>query len=156
MKKLIKHHAKKNSANVKEERSPSDNESSASPPPAYTEATKEYGETQRTEQRHMEASEQLKGALMMAQGKWKGFRGSSDGIPEGIDPSQIREAINEFFVSHARSVKSQSRWAKCKNVIERVYTAVSPFIKNILVIVTQGSGVLPFCGLINASSIRTV
>jgi hypothetical protein len=156
MKKLIKHHSKKNSAKIKDVHPQSSNGKPVSPPPAYTEVTKEHGETQRTEQRHQEALEQLKAALMMAQGTWNGFQGYNDGIPEDIDPSQIREAITEFFASHDRTVKSKTRWAKCKNVIERVYTAVSPFLKNILVVVTQGSGVLPLCGLINGSSIHTV
>jgi hypothetical protein len=144
MKKLIKYHSKKNSAKVKDVRPRSSNGKPVSPPPAYAEVTKEHAETQRTEQRHQEASEQLKAALVMAQGTWKGFQGHSNGIREDIDPSQIREAINEFFASHDRTVTSKTRWAKCKNVIERMYTAVSPFIKNILVIVTQGSGVFPF------------
>jgi hypothetical protein len=155
MKKLTKYNSTRNSKS-NEGRPQSNNGKPVSPPPAYTEVTKGRSETQRTEQRHKEATEQLKAALMIAQGTWKGFQSYNNGIPEDIDPSQIREAINEFFASQDRTVKSKTRWAKCKNVVERVYTAVSPFLKNLLVIVTQGSGVLPLCGLINGSSIRTL
>jgi len=143
MKKLSKALRQKQSHEIKDTRSKMGNGTSNSPPPEYTEVVEDvYGERQRTQSRHKEASELLNAALKVARGTWKGFQGSENTIPENIDPSQIRQAISEFFASHEKAVKSKSRWQKCKKVIERVYTSISPFLKNALFIVTQGSAVI--------------
>jgi len=143
MKKLSKALREKHSPEVKGTQSQTGNATSNSPPPAYTEVVEDvYNERQRTEGRHREASEQLKAALKVARGTWKALQASENTISESIDPSQIRQAISEFFASHEKVVKSESRWAKCKKVIEKVYTSSSPFLKNALIIATQASAVI--------------
>jgi hypothetical protein len=146
MKKRLKAFGERGSPKIKvtQPQPQSGNGTSQSPPPAYTEIADEdvYGEAQRTQDRHKDASEQLRAALKAAEGTWKAFQGSEDTVPENVNPAQIRQAISEFFASQEKAVKDKSRWAKCKKVIEKVYTTISPFLKNVLVIVTQGSGVI--------------
>ena len=143
MRKLSKALREKHSPEINDTHSQPGNATSSSPPPAYTEVVEDvYRERQRTGGRHKEASEQLKAALKVARGTWKGFQASENTISENLDPTQIRQGISEFFASHEKVVKSKSRWAKCKKVIEKVYTSISPFLKNLLIIATQGSAVI--------------
>jgi len=102
-----------------------------------------YGDTKRTIARYKNAIEQLEEVLKRAQGNWKAFRSSEmDVIPEGGDPTQLRGAISNVLKSYETSVKSTTRWAKCKRVIEVIYTALSPFVKNIFIMVLDSQAVL--------------
>ena len=109
----------------------------------FTEDDDPYGDTKRTITRYRNALGQLEEALKRAQGNWKPFHSSEmDVIPEGDDPTQLRGAISNVLKSYETSVKSTTRWAKCKRVIEVMYTALSPFVKNILVIVVNSQAVI--------------
>src|SRR5271169_4494510 len=78
-------------------------------------ANDQFGETQRTVNRYRESLQQLKDALRNARGEWKAFQLSElEAVPEDIDPSKLREAINEVFQRNEAKVKSRTRWAKCK------------------------------------------
>ena len=109
----------------------------------FTEEDDPYGDTKRTITRYRNALGRLEDALKRAQGDWKSFRSSEfDVIEEGSDPSQLRGAISNVLKAYETSVKSTTRWAKCKRVIEVIYTALSPFVKNLLVIVVDSQAVL--------------
>ena len=101
-----------------------------------------FGDTNRTLNRYRDSLDQLKEALNLAHGRWKVFQFLElESIPEDIDPSRLRQAINDVFKSTEGRIKSPTRWAKCKRVIETVYTALSPFVKNVLCIGSGSSGV---------------
>lgn len=100
-----------------------------------------YGDTNRTVTRYRESLEQLKEVLKHAR-DWKAFQFSElDDIPDDNDSSKLRQAINDLFQRTEAKVKSPTRWEKCKSVIEVIYTALSPFVKNLLVMVSDSSGV---------------
>ena len=100
--------------------------------------------TKRTVNRYRESLGQLKEALKLAQGQWKAFQFPEfESMSEDIDPVILRQAIDNIFQSNEGSVKNSSRWSKVKRVIEAIYTALSPFVKNVLVIARDSSGVHP-------------
>jgi hypothetical protein len=108
----------------------------------FTEEDDPYGDTKRTITRYRNALGRLEEALKHVHGSWKPFRSSElDVIPEGSDPTLLRGAISNVLKSYETAVKSTSRWAKCKRVIEVIYTALSPFVKNILVIMVDSQAV---------------
>ena len=103
-----------------------------------------FGDTKRTVNQYGDSLRELKEAVKLAHGPWKVFQFSElESIPEDIDPSRLRQAINDVFKSTEGRIKSPSRWAKCKRVIEVVYTALSPVVKNVLSIGRDSSGVSP-------------
>lgn len=103
-------------------------------------ANDQYGETQRTVNRYRESLQQMKDVLKNVRGDWKAFQFSElEAVLEDIDPSKLRGAINDVFQRNDAKVKSRTRWAKCKKVIEVIYTALSPVIQNLLVIVRDSS-----------------
>jgi len=108
----------------------------------FTEDDDPYGDTKRSITRYRNALGRLEEALKHVQGSWTPFRSSElDVIPEDGDPTQLRGAISDILKSYETSVKSTTRWAKCKRVIEVIYTALSPFVKNILVIMVDSQAV---------------
>ena len=101
-----------------------------------------YGDTKRTITRYRNALGRLEEALKRPDGNWKSFRSSElDVIPEGGDSTELRKAIGSVLKSYEISVKSPTRWVKCKRVIEVIYTALSPFVKNMLIIVVDSQTV---------------
>jgi hypothetical protein len=117
-----------------------------SPPPPYPSESSvlddPYGDTKRTLARYKRALDELKEALKKARGNWKAFQFPElEALPENADFSTIRQAINKVFEAREASVKNPSRWARCKRVVEIVYTAVSPFLRNVLALETDPSGV---------------
>ena len=108
-----------------------------------------YGETKRTINRYHNAVEQLNEVLKHAPEDWKAFQSSEvDALPDDIDPSHLRRALNDVFLRNEVKVKNPSRWAKCKNIMETIYTKLSPLVKNLLVIVRDSSGVNVCVGFI--------
>ena len=104
-----------------------------------------FGDTKRSVIRYRESLDELKESLRLAHGQWKAFQSlhfsEPEAIRDDIDPSRLRQAINDVFQSAQGTVKSPSRWGKCKRVIQVIYTALSPVLKNALVIGRDSSGV---------------
>jgi hypothetical protein len=115
-------------------------------PPQYQLSINDpYGDTARTLNRYKDAVERLREALKNVQGEGKLFQVPEfDTIPDDLGPIQLREAISHIFDQAATRVKNPSRWTKCKQVIEIMYLAISPFIKNILLIARDAQSVSPF------------
>jgi hypothetical protein len=100
------------------------------------------GDTKRTSDRYTSALHNLKRELNRAQGDGKLFQlPELENIPNNLEPIQLREAINRALESSAASARNPSKWAKCKRVIEAVYTALSPFLKNVLKIMIDAQAV---------------
>jgi hypothetical protein len=105
------------------------------------------GDAKRTLDRYTGALRNLKDELNRAHGGGKLFQiPELENIPNDLEPSQLREAINRVFESSAASARNPSKWAKCKRVVEAVYTALSPFLKNVLLIMTEPQAVC--CNLV--------
>lgn len=100
------------------------------------------GDMKRTSDRYTSALQHLKRELNRAQGDGKLFQlPELENIPDNLEPSQLREAINRALDSSAASARNPSKWAKCKGVIEAVYTALSPFLKNVLKMMIEAQAV---------------
>ena len=102
-----------------------------------------YGDRERTERRYKEAVEQLEKSLNIPTGSWKTFE-----IPDFKDAadmtdpiSQLRQEIKKTL--DRRTFKDPSFSSKSKHITERIFTALSPFAKNVLSVLKQGSAVFP-------------
>jgi hypothetical protein len=103
-----------------------------------------FGDRKATEERYKTAAKQLEDALKIRRANWKVFDiptvsldlSANDPIP------QLREQINSTLEARRNLVENRDFWAKGKNIVERTFTAMSPFAKNVLVIAQQGAAVL--------------
>jgi hypothetical protein len=122
-------------------------ETSAPPdnPPQYQLSINDpYGDNTRTLTRYKDAVKRLKEALNNVQGEGKLFQVPELAtLPDDVGPNQLREAINHIFEQAATRVENRSRWTKCKQVVESMYLAISPFIKNMLLIARDAQSVSP-------------
>ena len=103
-----------------------------------------FGDRKATEERYKAASKRLEDALTIRRANWKAFDiptvsldlCANDPIP------QLREQLNLTLEARRNVVENRDFWAKGKNIVERTFTAISPFAKNFLVIARQGAAVL--------------
>ena len=104
----------------------------------------DYGDRQRTEERYIEAASLLEDAL-----KTRRERGDSElfdfpeliGEPGGFNDAKFRDKINLALESRKDTVKDQTNWSKCKNTVQCIFQALSPFAKNFLIIAKDGQSV---------------
>ena len=57
---------------------------------------------------------------------------------EDFDDSRFREKINIVLEAH-KIAENQTGWGKCKEIVQCVFTAFSPFAKNFLDVAKDGS-----------------
>jgi len=93
-------------------------------------ANESYDDTKRTIDRYHGALKELKDALNLNP-TWGGpvalaFENVDDNNPIGL-----REEINKLYRSQQITRENRSRWDKYKVLTERIYRAVSPFMKTI-------------------------
>jgi hypothetical protein len=104
-----------------------------------------YGDREATERRYKKATENLEAALKLPRKNWKTFEipdfknlvNVNDPIPE------LREAIKKTLDARANAITDKSLWAKGKRWTEGIFTAVSPFTKNVLLVAKDGASVIP-------------
>ena len=105
-----------------------------------------FGDRERTEKRYEDATAQLKKSLNISRRHWQTFEIPNFGNISENDPiPQLREQIQKTLVARMNSVKDRDFWSKGKNIIERVFTATSPFAKKFLEIAKEGQSVCCFC-----------
>ena len=104
----------------------------------------DYGDRERTITRYKEAANVLQEAIKSRQGSWELFdlQGLT-GEPADFDDAQFRDKINLSIVSKGPHMKDQHSWSKCKQAIECIFTALSPFAKNFLKIAKDVQSVCP-------------
>jgi hypothetical protein len=103
-----------------------------------------YGDSEATEKRYKKAVEDLEVALKLPRKNWKTFEipdfknlvNVNDPIPE------LREAIKKTLEARADVITDKSLWAKSKRWTEVIFTAISPFAKN--VVAKEGASVIPW------------
>ena len=93
-----------------------------------------FGDCERTFSRYQKASENLKASLNSPQAHWKSFKIPEANIAGQDTISQLREEINKSLTGRIEQKKS---W------IEKVFTAVSPLAKSLLMIAKEGQAVYP-------------
>ena len=100
------------------------------------------GETKRTIARYRAAVAQLNESIIYARGEWVAFQlPALEVFPEDIDSDALRQAINGMFEVREAAVQNPTVWDRCKQVIEAVYTAISPFAKCFVALAGEVQGV---------------
>ena len=90
-------------------------------------------DTARTQERYETAVKQLKDALKVLHEDWKTFQFSEvEQLSEKEDAVKLQAEINKVLEARKSSLQNRTNWAKCKGVVELVFTTLSPFAKNIL------------------------
>jgi hypothetical protein len=102
----------------------------------------DFGDRERTKARYEKAANKLKKSLSHCGENWGLFD-----IPEFNDIAdnallQIEETVENMLTAREKSMKNSEFWSKKKHAIQRIFTMVSPFAKNLLQIAKQGSSVL--------------
>lgn len=105
----------------------------------------DYGDRQRTNERYLEAVVLLRDAVKARQ-EYSTFEELDFqelvGEPEKFNDSQFRDKINFAMESRKGAINDQSAWSKCKNTVECIFVALSPFAKNFLSIAQNAQSVL--------------
>jgi hypothetical protein len=106
----------------------------------------DHGDRQRTEERYCEAASLLEKAV-------KGRRDHGDsesfnfpelsGEPEKFDDAQFREKVNAALEARKAAIENPTGWSKCKDTVQCIYQASSPFAKNFLAIASSAQSVVP-------------
>lgn len=104
----------------------------------------DYGDRKRTNARYLEAVALLQQAVKARQEH--GDFESLDflelkGEPEKFSDSQFRDKINLAMEARKCAIKDQSAWSKCKDTVECIFVALSPFAKNFLSIAQSAQSV---------------
>lgn len=93
-------------------------------------ADKSYDDTKRTIERYHGALQELKDALNLNP-TWGGAEALTFESVDENNPAGLREEINKLYRSQQVTRENPSRWDKYKVLTERIYRAVSPFMKTI-------------------------
>ena len=104
-----------------------------------------FGDRQQVKDRYVQAATLLQEAVKThkTQGESFDFPNLS-GEMEEFNGSEFREKMNMAMVSHKNSIKNQRVWGKCGDVIQCVFTALSPFAQNFLLIARDSQAVISF------------
>ena len=104
---------------------------------------KDSGDRRRAKARYKEAAALLEQSIKLRQGHWGSFDLQDlSGEPENLDDSQFRNKINLALMSRENSIKDRTTWSKYRYTVECIFTALSPFAKNFLIIAKDGQSVL--------------
>jgi hypothetical protein len=96
---------------------------------------KDSGDRRRAKARYKEAASLLERSIKTRQGSWGSFDFQDlSGEPEDFDDSRFRNKINMALATRESSIKDRTTWSKCKYTVECIFTALSPFAKNFLMI----------------------
>lgn len=102
----------------------------------------DYRDQIRTEERYFEAFKLLKETVRDYQGVWGSFEFDGlSGEPEFFDDAVFKSKINVALESHQNDIKDMSIFAKGKQIIESIYTSLSPLSKNLLKIAGNAQSV---------------
>ena len=104
--------------------------------------TEDFGDRDRTISRYKNAAIELKQSINTSQGPLRSFiiEGLTD-EPGDFDDAQFRTQINLALTSKEAEIKDQASWARCKNTIECIFKALSPFAKNFLTVAKEAQSV---------------
>ena len=105
-------------------------------------------DTQRTRNRHEEACNLLRRSIKACKQDNTSFLNFPDleGEPATFDQQFLRK-VNGVLESRKKDIKDETSWSKFRDTIECVFTALGPFSKNFLTIVTNAQSVLCTCSI---------
>jgi hypothetical protein len=116
---------------------------STSPPPVVR--ADHAGDRENTEKRYREAMEQLKKSVKLPRKNWEAFDiPDFKNLADVNNPiPQLQEDIKKTLDAKQEAFKDPSFWSKSKRVTEKIFTAITPFAKNVLLVAKEGSNVFP-------------
>lgn len=102
-------------------------------------------DTKRSLERYAKAREQLKACLKLRREGWGSFEfpAMDSSAVETQDLTVLQNQIDNILETRKASLEKKTEWDKCKGVIERCFTVLSPFTKNLLSVGTHAASV--FC-----------
>lgn len=107
-----------------------------------TPVVEDYNDRERALARYREATNVLSRSIENRPPQWGSFDlPGLAGDPEDFDDAQFRNKINLVITSKEASIKDRKSLSKCRNAIECLFTALSPFSKNFLTIAKEGQSV---------------
>ena len=117
-----------------------------SKPPPPVDRTDLSGDREKTEIRYREAMEQLKKSVKLPRKNWETFDiPDFKNLADVNNPiPQLQEDIKKTLDAKKKAFKDPSFWSKSKRVTETIFTAITPFAKNVLHVAKEGSNV-PSC-----------
>ena len=103
----------------------------------------DYGDRERTEERYTEAYKLLQNAVQNRQHRaWDSFEFKElSGEPKEFDDALFKSKIHAALESRRKAIKDQSLCTKTKQIIESIYTSLSPFAQNFLRIASNAQSV---------------
>ena len=111
------------------------------------------GDRRRAKERYKQAATLLEQSIQNRQGHWESFDFQDlSGEPENLDDSQFRNKINMALAAQETSIKDRTTWSKCKYTVECIFTALSPFAKNFLIIAKEVQSVILFLSLLSSNT----
>ena len=103
--------------------------------------TEESLDRRMTKLRHVESAKALQDAVQ-GRAEWGSFEFPElQGGPEKFDDSQFRDRIYQTLEAQGNSIKDQMIWGKCRQAVQSIFTALSPFAKNFITIAQEGQSV---------------
>jgi hypothetical protein len=102
-------------------------------------------ETHRTLERYKKAIERIKKALELRREEWEQFELSGfDSLPHvgETDFKSLQFQIDKVLDSRNKASQNRSKWQKSKDLVEQCFTALAPFMKNVLSIAQQAAQVI--------------
>jgi len=110
------------------------NSDQTTPPGTDAEPPVPFDDNQRTKIRYEEATKLVHKAIKGG-GKWGAFDFPElKGEPAEFNDSQFREKLDRAMEAQEKTIKDKKGWAKCRDVVQLVFEACSPFAKNFLTI----------------------
>ena len=99
---------------------------------------------QQVKARYVQAATFLQEAVRkhQSQGKCFDFPDLS-GEMEEFNDQEFRDKLSMAMNGYKESIQNQIVWGKCGQAIQCVFTALSPFAKNFLLIAREGQAVIP-------------
>ena len=122
----------------------------AGPQSVSATATQAYDDRQRARDRYVEATRFLHETIQGHKDQWGSFDFPQlNGEPEDFQDSQFKSNLNAILELRKTNAKDKTPWEKCGDVIECVFTALSPFAKNFLTIAKEGTNVTMLFNMID-------
>ena len=117
-------------------------------------ATQAYDDRQRTRDRYFEATQFLHETIQGHKDQWGSFDFPElNGEPEDFQDSQFKTKLNDILELRKKNAKDKTPWEKCGDMIECIFTALSPFAKNFLTIAKEGSNVTMILSFIHLTCV---
>jgi len=93
-----------------------------------------FGDRERTEKRHTEATNRLEEALTLRNIKWETFHIPDLRFTNSESFPKLQQEIEKMLNAPKIPITDQTHWSKIKDMMERMFTAISPFSKHFLTV----------------------